>query len=396
MSMIIFRNKGTIDPKSITAFGVSSKESASAIGFFGTGLKYAIAIILRAGCRITIHSGGKRYDFGVKRRKVRVDEFDFVTMNGKALDFTTELGKTWEMWMAFRELYCNALDEGGSAWEDDGNDERVAVPDETVITVEGAAFKEAWDARHEVILGTEPIAQTETVRIHPGQSSFVYYRGVRAYRLYAPSIFTYNILRRVDLSEDRSIKYQWDVDTAVRSAWVSDIQAPELIQRAITAPEGSYEHNFSFEGVLPSAPFMSEVEKLARGFDARLNRTAMEACRIWLMDQLHAAAPLELDRIESARLKKAVDFCLSIGYPVTDYPLVVSEFLGEGVLGRAHEGTIYISKRALMMGTKMVAGTILEEFLHLRHKLTDGSLSMQNFLVDAIVTLGEQLTGEPL
>lgn len=45
--MIIFRNKGVIDPKSITTFGVSSKENPGAIGFFGTGLKYAIAILLR-------------------------------------------------------------------------------------------------------------------------------------------------------------------------------------------------------------------------------------------------------------------------------------------------------------------------------------------------------------
>lgn len=47
--MIIFRNAGTIDPKSITTFGVSSKENPGAIGFFGTGLKYALAILLRHG-----------------------------------------------------------------------------------------------------------------------------------------------------------------------------------------------------------------------------------------------------------------------------------------------------------------------------------------------------------
>ncbi len=57
MSFVIFRNKGVIDPSSITTFGVSSKENPGAIGFFGTGLKYAIAILLREGCDITIHAG---------------------------------------------------------------------------------------------------------------------------------------------------------------------------------------------------------------------------------------------------------------------------------------------------------------------------------------------------
>lgn len=57
-TQVIFRNKGIIDPRSITTFGVSSKDSESAIGYFGTGLKYAIAILLREGCKIDIYTGG--------------------------------------------------------------------------------------------------------------------------------------------------------------------------------------------------------------------------------------------------------------------------------------------------------------------------------------------------
>lgn len=40
--IVAFRNKGVIDPKSITTFGVSSKEGEGAIGFFGTGLKLSL------------------------------------------------------------------------------------------------------------------------------------------------------------------------------------------------------------------------------------------------------------------------------------------------------------------------------------------------------------------
>jgi hypothetical protein len=141
---------------------------------------------------------------------------------------------------------------------------------------------------------------------------------------------------------------------------------------------------------------LGTVSRLARAFDPSLSRSAMESCRIWMLDQLHETAPVELSRLEQARLDRAKDFCARIGYPVAEYPIVVSEFLGEEVLGRAHEETIYISKRVLMMGTKMLAGTLIEEFLHLRHHLRDCERSMQNFLMDAIVSLGEQLTGEPL
>jgi hypothetical protein len=393
MTSIIFQNKGTIDPKSITTFGVSSKESPSAIGFFGTGLKYAIAILLREGCEITIYSGDKSYQFATRREKVRVDEFKFVTMNGRRIGFTTELGKTWELWQAFRELYCNTKDEGGTVNEAIGA--VVPMADTTVIKVKGQPFMDVWTRRNEYILNTQPIMTHEGIHVHPGSNQYVYYRGMRAYRLCYPSQFTYNIQRKVDLSEDRSIKYQWDIDQAVRTGWCESTD-DSLIQRAVTAPKGTHEHELNFGGVLPSPQFLSTVERLARTFDPYLNKSAMEVCRIWLMDQLHAAKDAFLSPVEELRLAKAKDFCHRIGYNVSDYPVVVSEFLGADVLGRAHNETIYISKRALLMGTKMVAGTLIEEFLHLRHKLADCERPMQNFLLDALCTMGEQLIGEPL
>ncbi len=393
MTNIVFRNKGVIDPKSITTFGVSSKENAGAIGFFGTGLKYAIAILLREGCTISIYAGTKPMHFGVKREKVRVDNFEFVTMNAKRLGFTTELGKTWEMWQAFRELYCNCLDEAGEAFETSEVPEPAAG--ETMIVVSGDRFMDAWSNRSETVLNTEPFLVHEGVKVHPGRTNFVYYRGVRAYRLSSPSMFTYNIQKKVDLTEDRTIKYSWDIDTAVKRA-LMEAEDANVIHRAVTAPQGSYEHALSFDGVLPSKTFLGTVSRLARSFDPALSRSAMESCRIWMLDQLQETAPVELSRLEQARLDRAKDFCARIGYPVAEYPIVVSEFLGEEVLGRAHEETIYVSKRVLMMGTKMLAGTLIEEFLHLRHHLRDCERSMQNFLMDAIVSLGEQLTGEPL
>jgi len=144
--MIVFKNSGNIDIKSITTFGVSSKENDSAIGYFGTGLKYAIAILLREGCEITIHTGGKKYEFGTQRQTVRVDEFTFVTMNGEALAFTTELGKNWQLWQAFRELYCNCTDEGGTIYQSDTFD---ASESDTVIVAKGQRLDAIWATKED-------------------------------------------------------------------------------------------------------------------------------------------------------------------------------------------------------------------------------------------------------
>jgi len=70
---ILFENSGVIDPRAITTFGVNSKETARAIGFFGTGLKYAISLILREGYSITVYSGKNKLEFGKLQEKIRVD-----------------------------------------------------------------------------------------------------------------------------------------------------------------------------------------------------------------------------------------------------------------------------------------------------------------------------------
>jgi len=47
-------------------------------------------------------------------------------------------------------------------------------------------------------------------------------------------------------------------------------------------------------------------------------------------------------------------------------------------------------------GTKMIAATLLEEHIHLKLKLKDYTVNMQNYLFEKIISLGEELVGEPL
>lgn len=408
---VIFRNRGIIDPRSITTFGTSSKESDNAIGFFGTGLKYAIAVLLRLGCNITIYSGGKQYGFATKAAKIRVDQFDIVTMNNRALGFTTELGKTWEAWMAFRELYCNTMDEGGEVLTTSTPELYVqgSIPyqleltqpsakDQTIVVVRGQPILDAWADRDKVILSTPPAVSLPNLNIHPGPSRFVYYRGVRVHELREPSLFTYNIQARIDLTEDRTAKYSWDISHQVAKGCAA-ADVPEVLHQVLTADKGAFEHNLDFSGQVPSDNFMRTVGRLTREHSRFLNRSAVDLVRVlnssYLVDD---DAVLKLTPVEAIMLQRAVAFCHSLGYPVDSYPIVPVEFLGEEVLGRADVSRqrILLARRSFQIGTKNVAGTLLEEYLHLKHKLADESRSMQNFLLDALVSLGERLNGEPL
>jgi len=42
---IIFHNQGELDIRAVTTFGLSVKKNDNPIGYFGTGLKYAIAAL---------------------------------------------------------------------------------------------------------------------------------------------------------------------------------------------------------------------------------------------------------------------------------------------------------------------------------------------------------------
>ena len=385
-----FKNKGVIDPRSITTFGVSSKEGTNPIGFFGTGLKYAIAILLREGCEITIYSGLKKMDFAIKKSKIRVDTFDIVTMNKKPLGFTTELGKTWDIWQAVRELYCNCTDEQGTI----STNEEPEIGHTTII-VKGQKVKQVMDNLGTIILQSTPLYKLENIEIHGGQSKYVFYNGVRIYELPRTSMYTYNIVnKQLDITEDRTLKYYWHAEQTISRAIA---KATFFLKEILTARNNWYENTFVFETCYTfSEEFLDGVTMLRKNFTKDLNQSAIKVLETKRPQSIIDPEPLELTKLESRRVEKAIEFLCSLDIDVREYPIVVTEFLGEGILGQAKNEKIFISRLPLNQGTKILAGTIMEEYFHLKYGIVDCTYGMQNFLVDKIMTIGELLTGEPL
>ena len=78
---ITFQNPGEIDIRGATIAGLSAKVGDSPIGKFGTGLKYAIASILRWGGEVTIYSGTDCYIFESEAIDFRGSEHHQVVMS---------------------------------------------------------------------------------------------------------------------------------------------------------------------------------------------------------------------------------------------------------------------------------------------------------------------------
>lgn len=394
---IVFQTPGSLEIAQIKSFGTSVK-SEGAIGFFGTGLKYALAILVRTGHQVVIHTDGKTYKIGKRAQTIRGASFDFLTINGRKMDYTTQVGKTWELWKAFRELESNTRDEGGVTFHSSGNPE----PKDgfTRISVTGEDFHQVYANRHEVFLSTMAESAGPGLEVHPGESKFLYYRGIKVFELDRPSKRTYNITAPVELTEDRTLKNPWAVIYLIRRELFTKEAFPvrtqvELLTAGDTYEENSWDCSYLADEMPPG--LVQELYLIARKRDQRLPLALRRAIfSIGRQRGMAGEEDADLTRLDQGRLRRASQFLQGLGFPVDKYPVRVVTSMDDSILGLAENGTVFLNYRVFMMGTKMVTSTLLEEFLHLEHGFEDNTRSFQNFLFDTIITIGEQVTGEPL
>ena len=388
--MIIFKNKGLIDIRAIKTMGVSVK-SDSAIGYFGTGLKYALAVLLREGQEVTIYRGEEAHEFTASPAEIRGQDFDIVCMNGEELAFTTELGKNWEIWQAFRELYCNCKDEEGETVKGDS-----VEPEEgcTTITVKGVDFERVYDDRALYFIEGEPDIINDTCDIYLKPANGIFYKGVRVTPAAAPYPFTYNIKRKIDLSEDRNMIYTFQARDAISRA-VASCHDKSLIEKVLTASGGSFESTLDFDisDLEPSEEFIEVCQYMAQNFHRNDNKKAIRYAQNHAKFEANIQ-DIELNEVQEAMLKRALTLLDKADFNVENFPIRCVETLGTFIHGQAKEGTIFITEEAFHQGTKELAITLLEEYWHLKYGFDDETRAFQNHLFSQIGTLIERLNGE--
>lgn len=250
--MLIFENEGEIDPRLITLIGVNVKQSASAIGFFGTGLKYAVACLARWGEEIRIQSGAAEFTFTAEDQEIRGRDFGILTMRSKydssQLGFTTELGKIWEPWMVYRELWCNAHDEPGARiYEGDAPVPKAGL---TRVIVSGPKIAEAHAKRDDFILDTTartPLHVVEGLEIYEGAGERIFYRGIAVQKPSKVSLYTYNITEHLYLTEDRTAG-SWSTDPIIARG-LTLIEGRAAIDATLLAPAEKFESRLDYASV---------------------------------------------------------------------------------------------------------------------------------------------------
>lgn len=402
--MLTFHNPGELDSRLITTFGVSIKETSNPIGYFGTGLKYALAVLLRTGHRVEIHSGENILQFHSKKDTIRGKTVELVYMIDSAtshevqLPFSLDLGRNWEPWMAYRELRSNAMDEGGGV---SVGTSHTYLPGCTYIEVEGKAITECHRLQHKYFLSGTPKWQTADCEIYARSGTEIFYRGVKVGDHKLAGLYTYNVLCPMKLTEDRTISEdgQYTLRNVIQSAIMeqSDERFLEeiLTAKIRTSMEGNIEYS-SWNAPQGESPFTRVVQRLVAAKYDNVNAYARKVAEAHVPKAKLRPQVTTLSGIETIMLGRARNFLGDHFSVPIDTPVHVSAHLGDGVLGLAIDGQVWISRMAFAQGTKMLAGTIYEEWLHITHGLRDECRPMQNFLLDKLMSMAEVCQGEPL
>lgn len=272
-NIVLMRNPGLLDVRGITTFGLNAKPNTkSPIGYFGTGLKYAIATLVRNNIPIRLFIGNTEYEFSTKEADFRGSAYTQVRMRVrsltkgwyyKVLPFTTELGRNWEVWQAFRELESNRRDEGGETQPYEGyiNGMRGEEAQTKFYIGPSQAFADCLLGVADIFLpNAERIATSDDLQIFQSPAKHIYYRGIRIFDLTKPSLLTYNFLGALTLTEDRTVKYEWDIQDRIVRYLISS-RDKKIINHLLNATDDNWESQLPFDQAYsnPSEEFMTAL-----------------------------------------------------------------------------------------------------------------------------------------
>ncbi len=429
---ILIQNDGEIETNSFELIGASTKRNDSTkIGFFGSGLKYSIAYMMRTGIKFRIFSGNTEVLFTTTSDTLKGQNFDRICINGKSTSFTVTMGPTWkEDWFVLREIYCNALDESGC---------QIIKETESVNPSEGKTriyieqtdklkeLCENWDAyfsdEREPLFETEKVYTSslgsndfeghtdQVVRVFSKTKGVLFRKGIR---VYDSKSLTYDYgMDYVSINEDRTASHSYGLDYALCSlvAGMVNEEYVKTILRGALDDIQSKEYNSLIDGTSStkysdkwiefSQNNMLVVKEKSGKYTEQISRTQKEVfylpqifCRnlkkkhpsMNILGMGALLGDISFDEIDPTskmnflinEVKKALE---EMSYPIS-YDIVVADIHNDTVLGLADTTNkrISIAARPFDMGRREIAMTMMEENEHLISGYGDESRAFQTHI----------------
>lgn len=427
---LLIENKGEIDINALILMGGSTKrDSTTAIGFFGSGWKYTIALMLKKSIGFRIYSGLQEISIGTKQVNFRDKQFEQILINGQETSLTTDMGPSWDSWMAVRETVSNAIDEG---------DSNIISSTEDINAKEG--YTRIYISHHQDIKDViaewdqyfsfdrlDAIVDNTAGKIYPNitgerESQLFYRKGIRCYTSKRRTLYNYD-LPGFKINESRVIEDTYDVRHMIGkflSNWANKQVAKNILQK-FTEEMSYYESDLEwyYYGNLTLNPEWREaigdrviinndvsgnyLDIISTQKNYRVSKEMAKAIKKSFPEVPVYGIGDDGDddggyRIQEQTpkvqymLKKAAEFCKDTQYAV-NHPIEVVLFDKAEVLGRASNNKILLSAKLFDMGMKELVMTIMEEETHLTTSYEDETRALQNYLFKMWLTEKEERFG---
>ena len=416
MSYLCIRNEGEIDIAALMLLGATDKEGSNKIGFFGSGNKYAIATLLRNNCEIRIFSGKKEFPITTKEVSFRNETYKQIVIDGKETSITTRMGPAWEVWMAIRELYCNAVDEG-LLYFDTVEEIQGTVEGETAVYVSiTEEVKDFVDNIENYINQQKPLDSLQTsygqVDILDNQKGVYYRKNIRASNEECTSLYSYNF-DKIDINESRLINYNSLAEERMTCALAmteSHTIINNYINKWMNTSYLEYSarwnesycydklsqawHHILLEKNTPIiahslASLMKESEIYVILPDALVHKISEEFPDVPIYghkegmfliaepsQELLYKVETALDELESWGMpRKTVHYCT---------------FKSPSIKAMAYHGEVYVS---IDIDTEDITSAIYEEYTHIETSYGDCSRSLQTHLFKEVIKLNRLIIG---
>lgn len=419
---IKIENPGEIDVNAFRLLGASTKrDDNTKIGFFGSGLKYAIAVLLRNEIPFRVFAGEKEIKIETKTETFRDKSFQMIKINGSRTSLTTDMGPDWEPWFAIREVYCNALDEGNANLTIVGDP--AGEKDKTIFFVKFddklVHLFDNWD-QYFSNKRKDLVHEQAGNRYFTGKQDLrVYRKGVLCHVEDKPSLYHYD-LDWIDINESRVLKSDWDFKYNMPQKFAVTANT-SMIRNLFENYKGTIEEDFFWEYVhkfndhwltvigdhhlvidsvagyfvdeMKDKPCLVLPGKLVRALKQAFGERVKQI-GFFSDDDEDSVIRLPNER-ESRYIQEACEFIREAGFNFNS-EIKICHFKKDNVLGKAQTRNkeILLSPKLFDHGKKMIVAVILEEEAHLDSGMGDMTRGFQNYIFNKLVGLMEEKIGK--
>lgn len=401
---ILIRNRGEIEIEGLKLLGASTKrEDSGKIGTFGSGLKYALAYLLRNESKFQLFTGDKEVIFSKENISLRDKSFQRVKVNGEDTSITTSWGENWKQWQIFREIVSNALDEPGF---------HISLVNRvkprkgfTQFVLDYEEFKEVYDnLDHFFNFKLVDKEESEILKKKSPSKMSVYKKGVQVIQDAPYSLFNYH-LPKIGLNEERiadsynvsrsicSMLLTMENKNLIRTLYEAIVEGSDVYEVKEFLSKSYWIENLSEEWLeilnggkyrILSRDKAEDISKIKGDQYADKNNIKYVPDSFFKLikdsfgDRFKntiADQDLEIDYqiLETNdRQRKIINRCTDIleaNGLATDLNIRVVEFYDATVLSRIEKRSILISEACFDLGLSTVLIRLLVESLRIKHKV---------------------------